>query len=188
MKNILASTLVLLASCATTQAAKPTEGSDPVSTTGNATAGFDVERDWRTMMVAQVVALRGLPEKTPLQARFHDEASFLGPAQKETGKLQEPAVAARLRAEWLAFGLAKPNQDPVALLSSAYDEQVAAFYAPDERVLHLRRKYPAELEKRLGPTGRGSWSRTRSSTACSTSTSACTTPRASRTRPWRTPR
>ena len=47
--------------------------------------------------------------------------------------------------DWLAFGLAKPDQDPVALLSAAYDDQVAAFYAPEEKTLLLRRQYPAAL-------------------------------------------
>jgi hypothetical protein len=90
----------------------------------------------RQRIEQQTSELRGLPFKTPVKYRMIDRADLrrvLVQKVKEQYGEQELRDYGRTLA---AFGLVPDGADLLHIIVSLYDEQVAAFYDPDERALY----------------------------------------------------
>jgi hypothetical protein len=92
--------------------------------------------DERQRIEQQTSELRGLPFKTPVKYKMIDRADLrrvLVQKVKEQYGEQELRDYGRTLA---AFGLVPDGADLLHIIVSLYDEQVAAFYDPDERALY----------------------------------------------------
>jgi hypothetical protein len=94
------------------------------------------QTDERQRIEQQTSELRGLPFKTPVKYKMIDRADLrrvLVQKVKEQYGEQELRDYGRTLA---AFGLVPDGADLLHIIVSLYDEQVAAFYDPDERALY----------------------------------------------------
>lgn len=94
------------------------------------------QTDERQRIEQQTSELRGLPFKTPVKYKMIDRTDLrrvLVQKVKEQYGEQELRDYGRTLA---AFGLVPADADLLNIIVSLYDEQVAAFYDPDERALY----------------------------------------------------
>jgi hypothetical protein len=94
------------------------------------------QADERKLIEQQTSVLRGLPFKKPVKYKMIERSDLrrvLVQKVKEQYGEQELRDYGRSLA---AFGLVPPDADLLSIFVSLYDEQVAAFYDPDEHALY----------------------------------------------------
>jgi hypothetical protein len=88
-------------------------------------------------LVEEVSRLRGLPEKTPVQIHLEGNDEFKKQVQREVDEGLTDDELKREMARWLALGYVAAELDMKTLLERVFSDQVAGFYAPKSKALHV---------------------------------------------------
>ncbi len=120
-------------------AAAPAAAAAPAPAQNTSTAPANSElaaREKRTReLIRELASVRGLAEQKPLVISFEDPAAFKASLQKVAAEDQGDNAAEHAR--WVAFGFAPASADPREVALKVLDEQVAAFYDPKAKLLHV---------------------------------------------------
>lgn len=139
-----------LAACTHAPAPRPeAPPPEPAPVAEPAAPAFDIGAEAR-LVVAKLVAFRGLAEKEPLRIEVRDEDAFRLKLKEILDEGIKPGDVRKERARWLAFGFAPPDADPEAIARGVLGEQVAGFYHHQSRTLHVPRKQDESPEEARG--------------------------------------
>jgi hypothetical protein len=106
----------------------------PPAATGAGTEANSAEA--RREIEIETSELRGLPFKKPVQYRMMERAKLREFLVGEARKQYTPQELHDYGRTLAAFGLVPEGTDLLEAIVSLYDEQVAAFYVPEERALY----------------------------------------------------
>src|SRR5260221_6750467 len=94
-------------------------------------------------VTSEAESLPGLLRKQNLKILLLDDKPLAAAVRERALKDLTPSMVAAERARWSAFALAPAGADPVKILLSVLDEQVAGFYDPFTKQLVVRNQPPA---------------------------------------------
>ncbi len=92
-------------------------------------------------LIAELTQVRGLAETRPLDVSYEDAAQFK--ASLEHAASADDSDVKAEQAKWIAFGFAPASANPREIAMKVLGEQVAAFYDPKTKRLHVPIDAPA---------------------------------------------